>query len=58
MEKIGVSIVEYPIKNGIITDWEKMEKVWNFVFEELKTNPSEQFFLQKLFQYPKQIEKK
>lgn len=41
MEKTGVLIVEYLIKNGIITDWEKMEKVWNFVFEELKINPSE-----------------
>jgi actin len=32
--------LEYPVKNGIITDFDKIEKVWNYLFyNELKTKP-------------------
>ncbi|KAJ5075064.1 actin-7-related [Anaeramoeba ignava] len=34
--------LENPIQKGIITNWENMEKIWNYLFEnELKINPSE-----------------
>lgn len=32
----------YPVSNGIITDWDAMEKVWDYAFEErLGVEPSE-----------------
>ncbi|KAJ5075947.1 actin-10-related [Anaeramoeba ignava] len=34
--------IEYPIQNGIITNWDQMEKLWNYVFEQdLKVDPKE-----------------
>ena len=42
MQKRGVLNLKYPIKNGIVTDWDDMEKVWNHTFfNELRINPSD-----------------
>eukprot|EP00354_Favella_ehrenbergii_P006515 CAMPEP_0170465762 /NCGR_PEP_ID=MMETSP0123-20130129/9981_1 /TAXON_ID=182087 /ORGANISM="Favella ehrenbergii, Strain Fehren 1" /LENGTH=372 /DNA_ID=CAMNT_0010731733 /DNA_START=66 /DNA_END=1180 /DNA_ORIENTATION=- len=40
--KRGVLSLSYPIANGIVTDWSKMEAVWNHTFyNELRITPSE-----------------
>ena len=31
--------VKYPMQNGIITNWQDMEKIWHHMFKELKVNP-------------------
>lgn len=38
----GVLKLSYPIESGIVTEWEMMEKVWAYTFEnELRVDPSE-----------------
>ena len=38
--KRGVLRLEYPIEHGIITNWEDMEKIWEYCyFNELRTKP-------------------
>ena len=38
----GVLNLSYPIDNGIVTDWDKMEKIWEHCFSnELRVDPSE-----------------
>lgn len=38
----GVLNLKYPIESGIVTDWEDMEKVWSYCFNnELRVDPSE-----------------
>ena len=38
--KRGVLTLEYPLKNGIVTRWDYMEKIWKHCyFDELKTDP-------------------
>ena len=31
----------HPMENGIVKDWDEMEKVWDHVFTELRIDPSE-----------------
>ncbi len=41
-EKRGILNLKYPIANGIINDWEDMNKVWHHTFyNELRITPSE-----------------
>jgi len=41
-QKRGVLNLKYPIANGIVSDWEDMEKVWHHTFyNELRVTPSE-----------------
>jgi len=38
----GVLNLAYPIESGIVTDWDNMEKVWEYCFSnELRVDPSE-----------------
>lgn len=38
----GVLNISYPIESGIVTDWDYMEKVWDYCFSnELRVDPSE-----------------
>lgn len=38
----GVLKLNYPIESGIVKDWEDMEKVWEYCFNnELRCDPSE-----------------
>lgn len=38
----GVLNLKYPIESGIVTDWDDMEKVWAYCFNnELRVDPSE-----------------
>mmetsp|Transcript_5573 Transcript_5573/g.9566 ORF Transcript_5573/g.9566 Transcript_5573/m.9566 type:complete len:352 (+) Transcript_5573:80-1135(+) len=38
----GVLNLSYPIESGIVSDWENMEKVWEYCFSnELRVDPSE-----------------
>jgi len=40
--KRGVLKLKYPIKHGIITDWDDMEKIWHHTFyNELRVQPEE-----------------
>merc|ERR1711957_838369 len=41
-QKRGVLNLRYPIANGIVSDWEDMEKVWHHTFfNELRVTPSD-----------------
>lgn len=41
-QKRGVLNLKYPISNGIVNDWDDMEKVWQHTFyNELRITPSE-----------------
>ena len=34
--------LSYPIENGIVTNWDEMEKIWEYCFaNELRVDPSE-----------------
>lgn len=38
--KRDVLSVKYPIKHGVVTNWDDMEKIWDHVFySELKVDP-------------------
>lgn len=38
----GLLKIKYPLEHGVVTDWEDMEKIWQYVYaEELKTLPEE-----------------
>ena len=38
----GLLKIRYPLEHGIVTDWDDMEKIWHYVYEnELKTLPEE-----------------
>jgi centractin len=38
----GLLKIKYPMEHGIVTDWDDMEKIWQYVYaEELKTVPEE-----------------
>jgi actin len=43
IEKRGILTLEYPLQNGIVTNWDYMEKIWEHTyFDQLKVNPEEQ----------------
>ena len=43
IEKKGLLTLEYPLENGIVKNWEYMERIWHHTFyNELKTDPTEQ----------------
>jgi len=34
----GLLKIRYPVEHGIVTDWDDMEKIWQYIYtEELKT---------------------
>lgn len=40
--KRGVLTLKYPIEHGIITNWDDMEKIWQYTYyNELKKSPDE-----------------
>ena len=44
--KRGVLKLNYPIENGIINNWDDMEKIWRHIFEnELRVAPEESYVL-------------
>jgi actin-related protein len=41
--KRGVLKLEYPMKDGVVTNWDDMEKIWHHTFyNELRAKPEEQ----------------
>ncbi|CAI5476302.1 unnamed protein product [Closterium sp. Yama58-4] len=43
LAKRGVMTLKYPIEHGIVTNWDDMEKVWQYIFyDELRVTPEEQ----------------
>ena len=44
--RIQLLKMDYPIKNGIITNWDDMEKIWKHIFQnELYVSPEENYVL-------------
>jgi len=37
----GVIKLNYPIEHGVVKDWDEMEAMWRYIFDELKVNPRE-----------------
>ena len=38
--------IRYPLEHGIVTDWDDMERIWQYVYtEELKTLSEEVWYL-------------
>ena len=38
--------MDHPIKDGLVTNWEDMEVIWNYVFnDELQINPQEHLMM-------------
>uniref|UniRef100_UPI0037E8D985 uncharacterized protein n=1 Tax=Semicossyphus pulcher TaxID=241346 RepID=UPI0037E8D985 len=37
----GVLALQHPIKNGIIRNWDDMEKIWNHTFQQLCVDPDD-----------------
>lgn len=34
----GLLKIRYPLEHGIVTDWEDMERIWQYIYtDELKT---------------------
>jgi len=45
----GLLKIKYPIEHGVVTNWNQMEKIWNYIFtEELKTSSEEVSFFIKI----------
>lgn len=40
-ESRGLLKLNYPIKNGMIQDWDQMDHIYKYIFKELKVNPKE-----------------
>ena len=40
-EKIGLLSLIYPIEHGVVTNWENMEKIYNYIFNNHRVDPSE-----------------
>lgn len=41
----GLLKIKYPLEHGIVTDWDDMERIWQYVYsEELKTLSEEVLF--------------
>jgi actin len=45
LHALSISIVKYPIEHGIVTNWDDMEKIWNYAFSELLVDRSEHSIL-------------
>ena len=42
LQKRGMLKITYPIENGVVKDWDDMEKIWNHTFSvELSVSPDE-----------------
>uniref|UniRef100_A0A674E6Q5 Si:ch211-241j12.3 n=3 Tax=Salmo trutta TaxID=8032 RepID=A0A674E6Q5_SALTR len=37
----GVLALKYPMKNGIISNWDEMEKIWHHTFQQLQVDPDD-----------------
>ena len=45
----GLLKIKYPMEHGIVTDWDDMERIWNWVYaEELGTLSEEVCFKERL----------
>jgi len=42
-EHRGLLTLRYPMEHGIVTDWNEMEKIWQYIYskEQLQTFPEE-----------------
>lgn len=46
VSKAGISTLKYPVQGGIITDWNAIETLWHYTFDnELKIKPEEHTIL-------------
>jgi actin-related protein len=37
----GLVKLSHPIEHGVVQNWDDMEKIYRYIFEELKVNPKE-----------------
>jgi hypothetical protein len=38
----GLLKIRYPVEHGVVTNWDDMEKIWNYIYtEDLKAHPEE-----------------
>ncbi|XP_077377933.1 actin-1-like [Festucalex cinctus] len=44
-KKRDVLTINYPVKHGIVTNWDDMEKIWHHAFHELGAKPEERLVL-------------
>lgn len=40
----GLLKIKYPMEHGIVTDWDDMERIWNWVYAEELGTLSEEVF--------------
>ena len=51
----GLLKIKYPLEHGIVTDWDDMERIWQYIYaEELKTL-SEEVHLRRVVWVPIQV---
>ena len=44
----GLLKIKYPIEHGIVSDWDDMERIWKYIYEEELKTASEEVHLKKL----------
>ena len=37
----GILAIIHPIKNGNITEWDDMERIWDYMYKRLRVKPEE-----------------
>lgn len=40
-DRKGILKLKYPIEHGIVTDWDSMEQIWTYTFEQLGVEPDD-----------------
>jgi centractin len=44
----GLLKIKYPIEHGIVSDWDDMERIWKYIYEEELKTASEEVRVKKL----------
>ena len=47
----GLLKIKYPMEHGIVTDWDDMERIWNYVYAEQLQTLSEEVWFPSLLPY-------
>jgi len=41
----GLLKIRYPIEHGIVSDWDDMERIWKYIYEEELKTASEEVYI-------------